>query len=137
MKLEWGFDRFIPLKAFGDATNGYLVDDCCVFGAEVFVCKERTKGKTECLTMIKDANTYKHSWKIEKYSESDAVCYKEFYAGDKKWYLSMYKSSVYIYRPDQVRTGPLATNFRRQNMGFVAKGAVIHTKFGPIITDHL
>ncbi|KAH9753481.1 TRAF-like family protein [Citrus sinensis] len=24
LKLEWGFDQFIPLKAFNDASNGYL-----------------------------------------------------------------------------------------------------------------
>ncbi|GAY34876.1 hypothetical protein CUMW_013770 [Citrus unshiu] len=34
VKLEWGFDQFIPLEAFNDASNGYLVDDTCVFGAE-------------------------------------------------------------------------------------------------------
>ena len=50
VKLEWGFDKFIPLEAFNDASNGYFVDDTCVFGAEVFV-KERNIIKGECLSM--------------------------------------------------------------------------------------
>ncbi|ONI27844.1 hypothetical protein PRUPE_1G107600 [Prunus persica] len=28
------FDQFIPLESFADASNGYLIDDTCVFGAE-------------------------------------------------------------------------------------------------------
>ncbi|KAK9215011.1 hypothetical protein WN944_007014 [Citrus x changshan-huyou] len=44
LKLEWGFDQFIPLEEFNDASNGYLVGDTCVFGAEVLV-KERNKCK--------------------------------------------------------------------------------------------
>ena len=30
IKLEWGYDKVIPLKTFNDASNGYLVDDMCV-----------------------------------------------------------------------------------------------------------
>ncbi|KAH9687477.1 TRAF-like family protein [Citrus sinensis] len=44
LKLEWGFDQFIPLEEFNDASNGYLLGDTCVFGAEVLV-KERNKCK--------------------------------------------------------------------------------------------
>ncbi|KAH9753420.1 TRAF-like family protein [Citrus sinensis] len=60
LKLEWGFDQFIPLKEFNDASNGYLVGDTCIFGAEVFV-KERNIVKGECLSMKKftSASPYK------------------------------------------------------------------------------
>ncbi|KAK7840581.1 ubiquitin carboxyl-terminal hydrolase 12 [Quercus suber] len=37
IKMEWGFDKFLPLDYFNFLPNGYLVNDCCVFGAEVFV----------------------------------------------------------------------------------------------------
>lgn len=89
MKLEWGFDQFLPLEAFNDASNGYLVDETCVFGAEVFVCKERSTGKGECLSMIQDASMYKHFWKVENISKSDQECIvsKPFIVGDQKWYL--------------------------------------------------
>ena len=90
MKLEWGFDQFIPLKAFNDASNGYLVDDTCVVGAEVFVCRERSTGEGETLSMIKDAIMYKHVWKVENFSKLDDDGYTDsraFNAGDQKWYL--------------------------------------------------
>uniref|UniRef100_A0A5B6YTY4 MATH domain-containing protein n=1 Tax=Davidia involucrata TaxID=16924 RepID=A0A5B6YTY4_DAVIN len=92
MKLEWGFDQFVALKTFNDASNGYLVDDTCVFGAEVFVCKERSTHKGECLSMVKDAIPYKHTWKIENFSKLDAECYDSntFNAGDHKWKIQLY-----------------------------------------------
>nr|GMD76492.1 E3 ubiquitin-protein ligase SIN-like [Ipomoea batatas] len=36
MKVEWGHDRFIPLTEFYNASNGYWVDDVCVFGVEIY-----------------------------------------------------------------------------------------------------
>lgn len=93
MKKEWGFDKYISLKEFNESSNGYLVDDVCVFGAEVFVCKEHFKGgKGECLSMIKSPITYKHIWKIENFSKLDAESYesKIFNAGDQKWYPSTF-----------------------------------------------
>lgn len=87
MKLEWGFDKFIHHKAFSDAVNGYLVDDSCVFGAEVFVSKETSKGKAECLSMIKEAITCKHTWKVENFSKPDQISQesKTFNGGNYKW----------------------------------------------------
>ncbi|KAI5349116.1 hypothetical protein L3X38_002003 [Prunus dulcis] len=57
LSIRVGFERVIPLKEFADASNGYLVDDTCVFGEEVFVCKERRAGKAECLPRINNAVT--------------------------------------------------------------------------------
>lgn len=92
MKLERGFDQFISLKALRDAANGFLVDDTCVFGAEVFVCKERTTDKGECLQMIKDPIMYKHTFKVESYSKLAVECSEseEFNAADQKWYLNLF-----------------------------------------------
>ncbi|CAK9136444.1 unnamed protein product [Ilex paraguariensis] len=92
MKLEWGFDRFIPLTTFSNPDNGYLVNDTCVFGAEVFVCQEKKKGKEESLLMMKDAIKYKHTWKIEKFSKLDKGCEDSdtFNAGDQKWKIQLY-----------------------------------------------
>ncbi|KAI3707607.1 hypothetical protein L6452_26233 [Arctium lappa] len=93
LRTEWGFDRFIDLKEFGDSSNGYLLGDNCVFGAEVFVCKERSKGKTECLSMVKDAVAYKHTWKISNYTKiinNDCESSNIFSAGDHKWKIKLY-----------------------------------------------
>ncbi|KAK6939004.1 Proteasome assembly chaperone 4 [Dillenia turbinata] len=75
MKLEHGYDQFVPLKSFNDASGGYLVEDTCVFGAEVFVCKERASSKGECLSMIKEPVSFKHSWRIENFSKLDSEFY--------------------------------------------------------------
>ncbi|XP_019180330.1 PREDICTED: uncharacterized protein LOC109175518 [Ipomoea nil] len=63
---EWGFDRFISLTTFNDPSYGYVVDDVCVVGAEVYVHKEFKfpKGETrfprgESLSMFKDPDPAK------------------------------------------------------------------------------
>ncbi|KAK2412236.1 TRAF family protein [Trifolium repens] len=88
MKVEWGFDQFIPLKDFNLGSKGYLVNDICAFGAEVFVCRERNTGKGESLIMIKDALSYKHTWEIKDFSKLDLECCdsKPFNAGNYTWY---------------------------------------------------
>ncbi|XP_030498823.2 MATH domain and coiled-coil domain-containing protein At3g44800 [Cannabis sativa] len=92
MKLEWGFDQFIPLKTLNDVGNGFLIDDTCVFGAEVFVCKERSKDKGECFRMIKDPIVYKHTFKVDNCLDLDKECIetKEFNAGSRKWKLRFF-----------------------------------------------
>jgi hypothetical protein len=86
-----GFDKLMPLEEFTDASNGYVVDDTCVFGAEVFVCKERTKRKIERLVRVDHAVMYKQVWKVEHFSKlkSERYVSKPFNAGDQKWYLSL------------------------------------------------
>ncbi|XP_040373543.1 uncharacterized protein LOC112196141 isoform X3 [Rosa chinensis] len=87
-----GFDKLIPLEDFTDVSNGFLVDDTCVFGAEVFVCKERRTGKGECLARMKEASVCKHVWKVEKFSSLGAEFYdsEPFTAGDYNWKIKLY-----------------------------------------------
>lgn len=71
-----------------DPRNGYLVNDTCVFGAEVFVVKN--KRIRECLSILKATNSYKHELEVSKFSELENEWYsEEFNAGDHKWYISM------------------------------------------------
>jgi len=88
MKVEWGFDRFIPLKDFNLGSKGYLLDDICAFGAEVFVCRENYTGKGESLIMMKDAVPYQHVWEIKDFSKLDSECCDSgpFNVGKYKWY---------------------------------------------------
>lgn len=82
-----GFDKLILLEDFSDVSNGFLVDDTCVFGAEVFVCKEKRTGKGECLARIQNASICKHVWKVKKFSTLGDQVYDSipFSAGDYKW----------------------------------------------------
>ena len=86
MKTEWGFDQFLPLKTFEDSSKGYLVKDCCVFGAEVFVIKP--SGKREVLSMLKKPANGFSTWKIQYFSKLDknSTLYKTFTAGGRSWY---------------------------------------------------
>nr|XP_011462880.1 PREDICTED: uncharacterized protein LOC105351095 [Fragaria vesca subsp. vesca] len=66
--LQGDWEIYVDFRLFLlDQKRGkYLnleVDDTCVFGAEVFVCKERTKGKRDRLLRMNNAIMYKHVWK--------------------------------------------------------------------------
>ncbi|KAM7502426.1 hypothetical protein LguiB_001330 [Lonicera macranthoides] len=93
-KTEWGFDRFLRLRTLTDPSNGYICDDICIFGAEVFVIKH--SGITDAVnpySIMDDVNPY--IWEIEKFSTfKDKEYYnsKKFLAGGYSWYLSMYPS---------------------------------------------
>ncbi|KAF6176772.1 hypothetical protein GIB67_020494 [Kingdonia uniflora] len=65
LKKGWGFSQFIPLATFNNPGSGYLVNDSCEFGAEVFV---RTSApKSESLSMVMNAKTVRHTWKTIVY----------------------------------------------------------------------
>ncbi|GFY89549.1 hypothetical protein Acr_06g0014890 [Actinidia rufa] len=89
MKSEWGFGKFLPLNTFNDASNGHMVDDCCIFGAEVLVIKQTGKGQS--FSMIKNPVNNKYIWKIKKEEE---ICSDEFVVGDHKWKLLFFPDGI-------------------------------------------
>ncbi|XP_060186753.1 protein RESTRICTED TEV MOVEMENT 3-like [Lycium barbarum] len=92
MKVEWGFDRFMSQEAFSNPENGYVVDDTCVLGAEVYVCQEKFPGRGDCLSMVKDPISFEHTWKINTFSAITANCEdsRTFIAGEHKWKIQVY-----------------------------------------------
>ncbi|XP_057965763.1 MATH domain and coiled-coil domain-containing protein At3g58360-like [Malania oleifera] len=90
MKTERGFPRFIELPNFTNSSNGFLVNDTCVFGAEVFVLKQTHKG--ECLSMIKKPASFNYTWKIENFTGlmCDRHESESFIVGDYKWKIMLY-----------------------------------------------
>ncbi|XVF79798.1 hypothetical protein PTKIN_Ptkin15bG0018500 [Pterospermum kingtungense] len=96
MKTEWGFDQLLLLECFNDASNGYLVDDSCTFGAEVFVIEQ--KANWECLSMIKQPDNNTISFKIENFSTLDQKYYEsppQTIAG-LKWYMLILPILFYV-----------------------------------------
>jgi hypothetical protein len=90
LKLEWGFDQFIQLSTFNDSRYGFLLEDTCVLGAEVFVRRERSRGKGEVLSMIKQPTAaFKHTWKIENFLKLDEKRQESqtFSSASEKWYI--------------------------------------------------
>ncbi|XP_011012207.1 PREDICTED: uncharacterized protein LOC105116508 [Populus euphratica] len=73
MTTEWGFDQLLSHETLNDASNGYLVKDCCVFGAEIFVIEPT--GKWELLSMVKKPANGSLTWKIEDFSKLDKSSY--------------------------------------------------------------
>ncbi|XP_030513451.2 ubiquitin C-terminal hydrolase 12-like [Rhodamnia argentea] len=84
MKPKWGIPRFMPLKTFINPSNGYLVDDTCVFGVEVFVVK--SLGLGECLSLEACPQPVSHKWKISNFSTLGNDRYSDvFTAGNHNW----------------------------------------------------
>ncbi|KAI3459811.1 hypothetical protein Pfo_016474 [Paulownia fortunei] len=89
MKPEWGFSKLISKKSLTDESNGYLVDDNCVFGAEVFVIKSQQV--IERLSLMKVTCPYKRDWKISEFSKLKDVWTSEvFSSGDHQWKIELY-----------------------------------------------
>ncbi|KAM3235270.1 hypothetical protein P3L10_015306 [Capsicum annuum] len=59
---EWGFAKCVSHKTFKDPSNGYLVNDKCIFGVDLYVIKNQGVG--ECLSSSSGVKPYKHEWKI-------------------------------------------------------------------------
>ncbi|KAK6127969.1 hypothetical protein DH2020_038271 [Rehmannia glutinosa] len=68
IKSKWGFSKMISKKSLTDESNGFLVDDSCVFGAEVFVIQSQQR-VFECVSLLKVPNPYKRDWKISRFSK--------------------------------------------------------------------
>ena len=90
MKTQCGFAQFLPLDVLTDPCNGYLMDDSCIFGAEVFVIKY--SGKGECLSMIKEPDDGTFTWMIENFSrlKQEAIYSEIFTVKDFKWHVLMH-----------------------------------------------
>ncbi|XP_065871254.1 uncharacterized protein [Euphorbia lathyris] len=93
-KTERGFDQVLPLNVFNDASNGYLIDDCCIFGAEVFVLAPINKGV--CVSLVKElVNNSTYTWNVQIQNSAGVVkqesCISEvFVIGGYKWTLLLY-----------------------------------------------
>ncbi|KAL3641546.1 hypothetical protein CASFOL_012361 [Castilleja foliolosa] len=91
LKKEWGFMKFISKKDLTDPSNGYIVNDKCVFGAEVLV--NENKAVTECmsLTSIVDIYSYKQEFKLTNLSTlKEKWTSEEFTAAGHKWMIDVY-----------------------------------------------
>ncbi|XP_030471518.2 uncharacterized protein LOC115689571 [Syzygium oleosum] len=84
LRSDWGVPRYMPLKIFADPSNGYLVDDTCVFGVEVFVIK--SSGVGECVRTLKESTSYTHEWKISRLADWSEYQFSDvFTVGVYKW----------------------------------------------------
>ncbi|CAN6548587.1 unnamed protein product [Malus baccata var. baccata] len=87
-----GYDKLLSIEELADASNGYVINDTCVFGVEVFVCKERRAGNGRSISMTKNAVKYMPVWKIEKFSmlKDEYYCSEPFTAANQRWKIHIY-----------------------------------------------
>ncbi|CAN6676580.1 unnamed protein product [Malus baccata var. baccata] len=87
-----GYDKLLSIEELADASNGYVINDTCVFGVEVFVCKERRAGNGRSISMTKNAVKYVPFWKIEKFSmlKDEYYCSEPFTAANQRWKIHIY-----------------------------------------------
>ncbi|KAK2990622.1 hypothetical protein RJ640_019902 [Escallonia rubra] len=111
MKTLHGFPKLISHETFGDASSGYTLDDCCVFGAEVYVIRnDKRKLETLSWSTLRSADRY-YAWTLNGFSNLDKESYVSpvFSAGGKKWELEAFPRgrrregkhlSVYLHMVD-------------------------------------
>ncbi|PPS14765.1 hypothetical protein GOBAR_AA05823 [Gossypium barbadense] len=68
-KAEWGMSRLLSLDVFNDIFMGYLVDDCCISGSEVFVIKYNNRNDHISLYLkVADTTSLPFGWEMELYT---------------------------------------------------------------------
>ncbi|CAL0302440.1 unnamed protein product [Lupinus luteus] len=85
LKSEWGVSKFIHHKSLKDPLKGYLFDDNCLFGVEVFVFNTSIRG--ECISISPRPVKVSYSWKFDNFSNADLESYESppFFTGKYKW----------------------------------------------------
>ncbi|GAB2275091.1 hypothetical protein Dimus_009858 [Dionaea muscipula] len=83
-KTEWGISKVLSLSTFNDPVRGYVVNDCCVLGAEVFVRKNDFE--MGALSLVSKDNV-NHSWTVSQYSKLEDKCVSPIFSFDGiSWY---------------------------------------------------
>ncbi|XP_062165035.1 MATH domain and coiled-coil domain-containing protein At3g58250-like [Alnus glutinosa] len=89
---EWGFAQLLSHDILNESSNGYLVDDTCVFGVEVFVIKGTCRG--ENLSMVNQPQPNYFTWRIDDYSalKDEVYLSEQFIVEGRRWLqpLSLY-----------------------------------------------
>ncbi|CAA7029636.1 unnamed protein product [Microthlaspi erraticum] len=85
-----GFEQLILLSTFENPNEGYIVQDTCSFGAEIFVVKPAEQ--QEKVTFISNPPNNIFTWKILHFSTLEDKHYysDDFLVGDRYWRLLFY-----------------------------------------------
>ncbi|KAG7990168.1 hypothetical protein I3843_02G011900 [Carya illinoinensis] len=90
LKLEWGFAQLLSHDTLNDPLNGYIIDNSCILGAEVFVIKGIGKGVR--LSMIDQPQINYFTWRVDKFGSLKGNYYFSdvFLVRARKWKLLLY-----------------------------------------------
>ncbi|KAM7468190.1 hypothetical protein LguiB_015752 [Lonicera macranthoides] len=140
-KTENGFPKLISLAIFNDASNGYLVDDSCVIGAEVVVIKTNStfRRKVETLSTIRHMGGGFIYWKVPNFSKLNQECYHSpvFCASGKKWMLELFPGvgnflslNLFLVRPETYVNRNFVQRFWKRRAKIVPVEAGFRACFG-------
>ncbi|KAM7527431.1 hypothetical protein LguiB_030841 [Lonicera macranthoides] len=153
MKTKNGFPRLISQAVFNDASNGYLVDDTCIFGAEVFVIKNNNNRKVESLSAAGYLNHPNgvYAWIVSDFSNMNLErdnWSPVFSAAGKKWKIRISSTkkrgkkylSLHLYSAN-TQTNFLDFNFlswfRRHNRETFSQGGDFYVEYIIRVRDQL
>ncbi|GAB4838734.1 hypothetical protein Ancab_028277 [Ancistrocladus abbreviatus] len=88
-KAVWGMSKVLPQTAFYAESNGFLMEDRCTFGAEVFIINTTIPTSAK-VTSIDSNRTRTYSYRFENFSKlSDDEYSPEFTIEDRTWKLNV------------------------------------------------
>uniref|UniRef100_A0A1J3CS49 Ubiquitin carboxyl-terminal hydrolase 12 n=1 Tax=Noccaea caerulescens TaxID=107243 RepID=A0A1J3CS49_NOCCA len=123
-KKEWGFGQLIPLSTFENTNEGYVVQDICSFGAEIFVVKPAEQ--QEKVTFISNPPDNVFAWKILRFSTLEDKFYysDDFLVGDRYWRLGFNPKGDGDGRPYALPIFLFAQGFKQNAVATNTWGAV-------------
>ncbi|KAL9254441.1 MATH domain and coiled-coil domain-containing protein [Drosera capensis] len=132
-KSEWGISRVLTISEVLDTSNGYILDDCCVVGVEVFPAKREHKSGT--LPVLRRNSPCRYTWKVANFSGlPDARLTSPVFTTDGiSWSLGIYPKGD----NSQVKGENLSIFFRLEDRSVFACGNRIFIKYKLSIKDQL
>ncbi|KAL2927934.1 hypothetical protein RDABS01_001772, partial [Bienertia sinuspersici] len=132
MKTARGIPKVLPIESFADASNGFLVNDCCTFGVGVFF--RDGKIQRSIISPLETECERSYTWKIENFSDfSNLLSSPVFSFGEWLWYVLhplMMCRKLHLY--------PRGVNFSRgkflslclelHNVNDLANGSKLYTQ---------
>ncbi|KAG2278526.1 hypothetical protein Bca52824_061081 [Brassica carinata] len=120
---EWGFAQLIPLSTFHNSSQGYIVQDTCSFGAEIFIVKPVEQ--QESVTFVSNPPNNVFTWRLLRFSTLQNKFYNSpsFLVGDRYWRLET--------NPRGVGPGAPHLPFNLEAQGF-RPNAVATTTWGAV-----
>ena len=84
-KKELGFEQLIDLASFENTNEGYIVQDTCSFGVEIFIVKPAKV--QEKVTFVSNPPRNVFTWMIPHFSDMEDKFYysDDFLVGDRYW----------------------------------------------------
>ncbi|KAL0856229.1 hypothetical protein Bca101_061382 [Brassica carinata] len=120
---EWGYAELIPLSTFHNPSQGYIVQDTCSFGAEIFIVKPVEQ--QERVTFVSNPPNNVFTWRLLRFSTLQNKFYNSpsFLVGDRYWRLET--------NPRGVGPGTPHLSFNLEALGF-RPNAVATTTWGAV-----